>query len=313
MYSPMRPPPSSSRHAAKLHWPLLVAPLLNGAAHALRPALTAADRLRWRVAMPALDGIALDARAHGARLLRADLVESKLRGGIVGAVAVVGCGRRIVAALRVLSMHDMPPLRAEVARMLTREYPHIEGLEDAPSIASDALALQRQLSIECGSALGVPDSYAADHGLAWIDEPPRLHYAGRDYVGRTLWLAHGTVHAWQSMRRAAAEAGVALEAISGFRSIGYQAALLRRKLDRGMSIGEVLAINTAPGYSEHHSGRAIDIGTPGVAPAEEVFETTPAFAWLRQHAARFGFRMSYPRDNPHGVIYEPWHYLHGVT
>ncbi|NND57300.1 MAG: D-alanyl-D-alanine carboxypeptidase family protein, partial [Xanthomonadales bacterium] len=33
-----------------------------------------------------------------------------------------------------------------------------------------------------------------------------------------------------------------------------------------------------------------------------------AFAWLTAHAKQFGFRMSFPRGNPHGVAYEPWHW-----
>ena len=45
-------------------------------------------------------------------------------------------------------------------------------------------------------------------------------------------------------------------------------------------------------------------------PAEESFEATDAFAWLTGNAGDFGFQMSYPRDNPHGITYEPWHWCH---
>lgn len=154
----------------------------------------------------------------------------------------------------------------------------------------------------------IPENYAVQHQLALISEPARLHFAGRDYVSRSLWLQHGAMQAWGKMRRAAQENGVMLEAVSGFRSIAYQANIVRRKLERGLAIETILKINTAPGYSEHHSGRAIDITVPGCPPAEEIFETTSGFAWLREHAWRFGFRMSYPRNNPHGVSYEPWHW-----
>jgi D-alanyl-D-alanine carboxypeptidase len=71
---------------------------------------------------------------------------------------------------------------------------------------------------------------------------------------------------------------------------------------------EILKVNAAPGFSEHHSGRAIDIGTPGQPPAEESFEHTAAYAWLDAHAEQFGFRLSYPRGNSHGISYEPWHW-----
>ena len=110
------------------------------------------------------------------------------------------------------------------------------------------------------------------------------------------------------MRAAAACEGVGLEAISGYRSHAYQLGIFRRKLARGLALEAILEVNAAPGYSEHHSGHALDIGAPGEPPAEESFETTPAFAWLRARAADFGFSMSYPRDNPHGIVYEPWHW-----
>ena len=83
---------------------------------------------------------------------------------------------------------------------------------------------------------------------------------------------------------------------------------MRRKRERGLSIDEILKISAAPGYSEHHSGRAIDLTAPGYAALEEEFEKSPSFAWLRRHARRFGFALSYPRNNRRGIAYEPWHW-----
>jgi D-alanyl-D-alanine carboxypeptidase len=110
------------------------------------------------------------------------------------------------------------------------------------------------------------------------------------------------------MQRSALADDIVLDAISGYRSHDYQLGIFERKLARGLGVDEILAVNAAPGYSEHHGGLAIDIGTPGEAPAEESFEATPAFGWLRDKAGDFGFRMSYPRGNPHGITYEPWHW-----
>ena len=73
-------------------------------------------------------------------------------------------------------------------------------------------------------------------------------------------------------------------------------------------VQEILSVNAPPGYSEHHTGQAIDITTPGYEPVEEVFETSPAFAWLSREAGRFGFSMPYTRENPYGIVYEPWHW-----
>ena len=160
------------------------------------------------------------------------------------------------------------------------------------------------------AALGIPDDYGDVHQLPPVAEPAELAYAGRDRYQRPLWLLAPAARAWQRMRDAALADGALLEAISGYRSHAYQLGIFARKLRRGQTVDEILSVNAAPGYSEHHSGRAIDIGTTGEPPAEESFENTRAFAWLMNHSGNFGFAMSYPRGNPHGITYEPWHWRH---
>jgi D-alanyl-D-alanine carboxypeptidase len=157
--------------------------------------------------------------------------------------------------------------------------------------------------------LGLDESgYAESTGLELVPEPSTLAYAGRDRYCRPLWLVAEAARAWQAMRAAAAGEGVALEAISGYRSHDYQLGIFRRKLARGHSVEQILRVNAAPGFSEHHGGRVLDISTPGEAAAEESFEATPAFAWLQARAGDFGFELSYPRGNRHGIDYEPWHW-----
>ena len=110
------------------------------------------------------------------------------------------------------------------------------------------------------------------------------------------------------MQRAAAGTQIQLIPISGFRSIARQRQIILDKLAAGRAIADILRLIAAPGYSEHHTGRALDIGTPGFVTLEEDFATTPAFRWLQAHAQSFGFRLSYPRDNSFGIGYEPWHW-----
>jgi len=160
-------------------------------------------------------------------------------------------------------------------------------------------------------AVGLDDGYAASSGLALVPEPDWLALAGFDRYRRPLWLHVDSARAWSHMHAAALRDEVILEAISGYRSHDYQLGIFARKRARGDSIEQILRVNAAPGYSEHHSGRALDIGTPGEPAAEESFERTDAFAWLRDNAGGYGFVMSYPRDNPHGIAYEPWHWRHG--
>ncbi len=157
-------------------------------------------------------------------------------------------------------------------------------------------------------ALGLDERYAKSTGLALVPEPAWIAFAGFDRFHRPLWLHAGAARAWTRMHAQALGEGVVLDAISGYRSHDYQLGIFERKRARGLSVDEILVVNAAPGYSEHHSGCALDIGTPGEPPAEESFEATGAFAWLREHAGGHGFAMSYPRGNPHGIVYEPWHW-----
>ena len=188
------------------------------------------------------------------------------------------------AALDALAQHEAQPRCANAAQPL-------HGLHER----------LQQLGLDA-------DDYSARTGLALVAEPARLALAGHDRYGRALWLTEAAGRQWQRMRAAAAADGVAMDAISGYRSHDYQLGIFERKFARGQVLAQILAVNAAPGYSEHHGGEALDIGAPDEAPAEETFERTPAFAWLQRHAATFGFQLSYPRDNPHGIVYEPWHW-----
>lgn len=161
------------------------------------------------------------------------------------------------------------------------------------------------------SALGLDaDGYAQRSGLPLVAEPDWLAFAGFDRWQRSLWLRADAARAWARMQAHAQADGVVLEAISGYRSHAYQLGIFERKRARGLAIDDILQVNAAPGFSEHHSGLALDIGAPDDPPAEESFQSTPAFAWLSAQAGDHGFVMSYPRDNPHGIVYEPWHWCY---
>lgn len=157
-------------------------------------------------------------------------------------------------------------------------------------------------------ALGIPSDYARARRLPLQAEARALVAVGPDIYQREQRLIAAAATAWRAMVLAAAADGVELQLVSAFRPVDYQAGILRRKLEKGESINAILRVSAAPGYSEHHSGRAVDVTTPGCAVLEEEFEHSPAFAWLQRRAGEFGFHLSYPRDNPHGVAYEPWHW-----
>jgi D-alanyl-D-alanine carboxypeptidase len=156
--------------------------------------------------------------------------------------------------------------------------------------------------------LGISADYARRRGLRPQREATVLVSIGRNPDGRVLRLTPAAANAWRAMRGAAADDGIILVPISGFRSVRRQTKIIREKLAAGRAIDDVLRSVAAPGCSEHHTGRALDIGSPEELELDEHFARTPAFRWLQRHAAKFGFRLSFPKNNPHGIVYEPWHW-----
>jgi zinc D-Ala-D-Ala carboxypeptidase len=176
------------------------------------------------------------------------------------------------------------------------------------AITAPARTADPRACIAAAHGLGVPRDYASTRRLRRVREPAHLAFIGHDTQQRPQWLSVRAARAWIRMRDAAAPAGVELQIVSAFRSAEYQLGILKRKLELGQDVDEILRVSAAPGYSEHHSGRAMDLTTPGFAALEEEFEDSAAFAWLSTNAQSYGFRLSYPRGNKHGIAYEPWHW-----
>lgn len=156
--------------------------------------------------------------------------------------------------------------------------------------------------------LGIPLSYGQERGMPLHQEAVELVSAGVDVYGREQKVSSHALTRWRRLCQAATQEGVNLLLVSGFRSVEYQRQILEQKLAKGEPLSQILRVNAAPGYSEHHTGRAIDMTVPGLVPATEEFESTSAFSWLSCHAEEFGFTMTYPRNNTYGIIYEPWHW-----
>lgn len=158
------------------------------------------------------------------------------------------------------------------------------------------------------SELGIPPDFGTHTPLPRHLETAELVEVEPNIVGRMQHLAPDTAAAWRQMKRAALREGIELLLVSGFRSVSRQIELIRSKLAAGQTIEKILKVNAPPGYSEHHTGHAIDIATPGARPLTAEFTTTTAYAWLTANAARFGFQQPYGPDNRFGLDHEPWHW-----
>lgn len=124
-------------------------------------------------------------------------------------------------------------------------------------------------------------------------------------------LQAAAARAFEQMVSDASAEGINLVALSGFRTKADQEFLFFEvKKERNQVASQRAEVSAPPGYSEHHTGFAVDIGD-GDAPETHVeveFAETAAFQWLSQYAARYSFELSFPEGNDQGVSYEPWHW-----
>lgn len=114
--------------------------------------------------------------------------------------------------------------------------------------------------------------------------------------------------AFDKMYETALKEGIELEIISAYRSSKYQIEIFKYKFKdkENPTLEELkkrLSVSAPSGYSEHHTGLAIDINS-----VEDDFADTKEALWLEKNAPKFGFELSFPKNNKQGLSYEPWHW-----
>lgn len=174
-------------------------------------------------------------------------------------------------------------------------------------LAPDSYLERIQVTLQ---ELGIAQEVIADRQLVLHREPDALVVVHVSSAGRELLLTPAAHTAWLAMQAQASADGIPLALVSAFRSVARQREIVLEKLAQGLSIQTILESVAPPGYSEHHTGRAVDIGSTESDALEEAFEATPSFTWLQRNAPAFGFTMSYPRDNGSGFVFEPWHWCY---
>jgi len=157
----------------------------------------------------------------------------------------------------------------------------------------------------------VDPAFIVERNLRSFADAKNLVVADVSQSGREHELTPEAAKAWQKMKEAAHAADVSLIIVSAYRSFARQCEIVKHSL-QGMdvNVGSIFLRSAPPGYSEHHTGKAIDIGTMGCEPLSKEFGKTVAFNWLFENAKDFGFRLSYPENNKYGFMYEPWHWFY---
>ena len=133
---------------------------------------------------------------------------------------------------------------------------------------------------------------------------PQLEALGRDYGSGSL--RPEAAQAFRAMVDGAKADGIALRSVSAYRSYNQQKNTHNRYLKQYKQ-AVVDTFSARPGHSEHQTGLALDIN---VASSSAHFENTPAFAWLKEHCAQYGFILRYDqgKEDITGYRFEPWHY-----
>ena len=129
------------------------------------------------------------------------------------------------------------------------------------------------------------------------------------------YLPRAVYNAYQKLNRAyKQETGGEILFNSGYRSPAYQVVVFLDYLKYHQFDFPKTAERIAfPGYSEHGAPerQALDFMTMQGIPSEKIsipFDKTKEYRWLQKNAHKFGFYLSYPKNNENGIMYEPWHW-----
>lgn len=132
-------------------------------------------------------------------------------------------------------------------------------------------------------------------------EPDKLVKIEGNYVATPE-----TVEAYKAMTADMKKLGLKVYVVSSYRSVSYQDNLYKGYL-KGDTQKEVDTYSARPGYSEHHTGRALDISQ--VQNNLNAFEGSEEAEWVYENAYKYGFIVRYKAEQMDvtGYIFEPWH------
>lgn len=184
--------------------------------------------------------------------------------------------------------------------------------EAALAVAQPAV----QSEAQAAAAAGVPES-------AQLSDPLLVLVNGETPLPEDWRVTPRMIHDEQvdlrmyddltAMFDAAAQDEVWFWVASGYRSVEEQEAILDRAVGENLEQGmteeearrEALRTIQRPGYSEHHTGLAVDLND-----VSDGFEETEAYRWLAEHGAEYGFVQRYKKEKAEitGIDNESWHY-----
>ena len=139
---------------------------------------------------------------------------------------------------------------------------------------------------------------------------PNIAFSFGDEDIEKSYLRKEAALALEEMFGDAAEVGIELFAVSGYRSYERQNSNFQNNVNR-LGEDEAIRVSASPGNSEHQTGLAMDISSRSAdLLLTQKFGETVEGKWLMDNAHHYGFILRYPEglEDITGYIYEPWHY-----
>lgn len=182
----------------------------------------------------------------------------------------------------------------------------IGGVKDqVGSITSSVSTLQKltttdpELLAKYSKVFFLSENYAPARLVAIPDE---YEYDEK----KNLQLIPEVLSYFKKMLARAQDDGIELYAQSAYRSFSEQHAV-KGSYTVTYGAGTASTFSADQGYSEHQLGTTVDLITIGTGGQLMGFDKTPAYAWMLDNAHRYGFVLSYPKNNGY-YIFEPWHW-----
>lgn len=182
--------------------------------------------------------------------------------------------------------------------------------EKNPGISNDDIVWMVNANIDNEFYTNTKQIQSVDSDLLLVNKYNKLP---DDYVPKNLvqldsghYVTADTKAAFDKIKDDATKKGYRIGVASAYRSISSQKYLYNKYLKED-SQEKVDTYSSRPGYSEHHTGEAIDlIGSFG---SIEEFEQTKESKWIEDNAYKYGFIIRYKKgfEKITGYEYEPWH------
>ena len=196
-----------------------------------------------------------------------------------------------------------------------------------PTVSDESSPEQSSVPSEAQTVAKTPDGLDPDFSKLLLVNGEHPLPENYDYKGNLTTIPDSYINGslkqidkdvWPYMKAmldAARKDGVNLAVWSPFRDYATQKMLFQKQVDRQKAADPTLTDEQAeikaatvvarPGTSEHHTGLAADFNM-----ADDKFETTPMYTWMKEHAEEYGFIMRYSKEKQPvtGVIHESWHW-----